>query len=295
MGSFGEAFSCGARKHFFDDLGKTFSPVETVLQKVIQPYTRVVFLAENHLDAETNIRFPQILVDIKKSNPALDCLFLEFPRHYQELFEDYFYDRKNFDESIGRMFITDKWDVIPGLVKSRTPLFETAKQLGLRILPVDLNDSERGNIPVDLTNPDYLNLIIRRNKAMASRIRGASECHMAIMPIGAAHLSFYIPHRDNVPSGQFESLTLFPSDTLPLMLQKKGVPTVSIFPTAVQHVYESDSTIWNRSDCDGSSSLNLPTSEGGFLIHKAITPLVPTEVGIPTEVWNDFDALLFLK
>lgn len=284
-------FSCRERKEFYGEFWQ-LSPTSAILASVVWSGTRIIFFSENHSNVAAYEQYPRIFEELKRYNPEINCIFLELPNEYASDFKTH---------SLGEKFLKD-WAAFEPINKARQQLLDMAKANDIQVIPIDLNESERGNIEPKLSSVKYLELILRREKAMADRIIAAMKggwfssprCKMAIMPVGVAHLSSYIPIFDK-ESKIIERLERFPGERLPELVARKKINSVSVHVLATWDGRNSDSLAdeWKRPDCQGKHEIKrLPEPGYGFHIFNPQIPKVPLAPVAPVSLWSDFIAAI---
>lgn len=172
------------------------TPVRAGLQSILRDKPRLVLVGESHAGYSLRGQ-PDLLRQLKKIMPDLDCLFIEYP--------------STAEKDLKAIFDNRLTDIDNGNLIERMDSYRTAKNLGIKVIPVDQLQSRgqifpgvfdpKGPNPPWTMTPEGLNA---RDENMTSEIerhmsRSKGQCHKGVLFVGKGHLSnFDNPSRRSI-------------------------------------------------------------------------------------------------
>jgi hypothetical protein len=181
---------------------KKHSP-EDAISTIVSPETTVIFFSEDHWDSSSKGDYSRVLLQLKVTQPRLDCVFLELPEtyqsqldqiasgkmHYQDWVAEMVSDAKEMVASSGGTFTASEADVKQGtdawLAEESLFIQEPKHEIHLIAVDQSFQQVER-LIKID---SDYA--VSGRNKFMAENMKKSFEsgkCHLAVAINGNEHL-----------------------------------------------------------------------------------------------------------
>lgn len=170
-------------------------PIEEALSITAKEKNDVIILSDDHNDKVwTHIESIKLLEGFKKSNPDLDCLFLEHPSNLQKTLEDFEASRapwEKYVEAASSLFqeATGNTTTVDNDFKNffayKQHLVTFARANGIKLFAVDMNLKEQ----MDPSLSFFMGLL-ERNKVMASKISHLMEqkiCKKGVLFVGDAH------------------------------------------------------------------------------------------------------------
>jgi hypothetical protein len=199
----------------------------------------IFFIGENHEDSKAKIHLPEIVRAFHKPGRA-ECLFLEFPRSDDDLFENIPSNSRGQKKALRKILARFKSSIPEEWLWPWVLAASEAKLLGMKVLSFDSTQIEK-DLAYDVSEKIAMQL---RNGAMSDtlvRLHETGKCEFSLTINGISHL-ISTSVDDSVKS-------------LPNIVKEHGLKVHSLFLRSAK-VAENDLRF--TSGCDWTSEIKNP-------------------------------------
>lgn len=285
---------CADRAEWFNGKVKIGRPRSDLIRLTAEKDPRFVILGENHFAFEANSKQVEIVNDLKKSIPKLDCIFMELPEHEEV--------KAALDE------LKTKGRTENKLIASVAERVTAFRMAGLEVIPVDspeyyrrqnfASEAERAKAEEAETFSQYLMRVTsveaanERDRYMSKKImthfaKKGDQCKKGVMIVGKLHQTdetedrFNLAEhmRKNLGATNISSIALIPSGD-----RYSALESLVTGRTPVRRDIE-----WNWSGC----GVNPRDVENEVFFQTKDAPKNVTVIPDGGR-WEDFDAALVI-